>query len=83
MKISNIFNTLKQKKVTQPQKKIISFDGGGVRAIAGIVFLKIIDPNPNLIGKDCFFYPKMEQFPPFFIGKIRSENGRLQFQISS
>ena len=40
MKISSIFSTLKHKKVTQPQKKIISFDGGGVRAIAGIVFLK-------------------------------------------
>ena len=40
MKISSIFSTLKQKTAPQPSKKIISFDGGGVRAIAGIVFLK-------------------------------------------
>ena len=43
MKIRSIFSTLKQKKAAQPQKIIISFDGGGVRTIAGIVFLKKTD----------------------------------------
>ena len=51
MKISSIFSTLKHKKVTQPQKKIISFDGGGVRAIAGIVFLKKFEEET---GKKVF-----------------------------
>ena len=40
MKITSIFNSLKQPKAKKKSKKIISFDGGGVRAIAGIVFLK-------------------------------------------
>ena len=34
---SNIFNK------TKDTKKIISFDGGGVRAIAGVVFLKKLE----------------------------------------
>ena len=35
---SNLFNKKKEKP-----KKIISFDGGGVRVIAGIVFLKKLE----------------------------------------
>ena len=54
MKISSIFSTLKQKKVTQPQKRIISFDGGGVRAIAGIVFLKKFEEETGQKVYDTF-----------------------------
>jgi len=54
MKISNIFSTLKQKKVTQSQKKVISFDGGGVRAIAGIVFLKKLEEESGKKVADIF-----------------------------
>ena len=54
MKISNIFSTLKQKKVTQSKKKVISFDGGGVRAIAGIVFLKKLEEESGKKVADIF-----------------------------
>jgi len=37
-----IFSNLFNKKKDSP-KKIISFDGGGVRVIAGIVFLKKLE----------------------------------------
>ena len=54
MKIRTIFSTLKQKKAAQPQKKIISFDGGGVRAIAGIVFLKKLEEESGKKIADIF-----------------------------
>ena len=54
MKISNIFSSLKPKKIAQPQKKIISFDGGGVRAIAGIVFLKKLEEESGKKIADIF-----------------------------
>ena len=54
MKISNIFSSLKPKKIAQPQKKIISFDGGGVRAIAGIVFLKKLEEESGKKVADLF-----------------------------
>ena len=54
MKISSIFSTLKQKRVPQPSKKIISFDGGGVRAIAGIVFLKKLEEESGKKVADIF-----------------------------
>ena len=54
MKISNIFSSLKPKKIAQSQKKIISFDGGGVRAIAGIVFLKKLEEESGKNVADLF-----------------------------
>ena len=36
----NIFKKSPQKPQKQKYKKVLSLDGGGVRAIAGIVFLK-------------------------------------------
>lgn len=54
MKISNILSSLRPKKIAQPQKKIISFDGGGVRAIAGIVFLKKLEEESGKKVADIF-----------------------------
>ena len=54
MKITNIFSSFKPKKIAQPQKKIISFDGGGVRAIAGIVFLKKLEEESDKKVADIF-----------------------------
>lgn len=46
---SNLFNTKKEKA-----KKIISFDGGGVRVIAGIVFLKKLEVESGKKISDIF-----------------------------
>ena len=45
---SNIFNQTKE------TKKIISFDGGGVRAIAGVVFLKKLEAASGRKISDIF-----------------------------
>jgi len=45
---SNIFNK------TKDTKKIISFDGGGVRAIAGVVFLKKLEAASGKQTSDIF-----------------------------
>jgi len=46
---SNLFNKKKEKP-----KKIISFDGGGVRVIAGIVFLKKLEAESGRKISDIF-----------------------------
>ena len=47
--LSNLFNKKKEKT-----KKIISFDGGGVRVIAGIVFLKKLEVETGKKISDMF-----------------------------
>ena len=47
--LSNLFNKKKEKP-----KKIISFDGGGVRVIAGIVFLKKLEVESGKKISDIF-----------------------------
>ena len=47
--LSNLFNKKKEKK-----KKIVSFDGGGVRVIAGIVFLKKLEVESGKKISDIF-----------------------------
>jgi len=47
--LSNLFNKKKEKT-----KKIISFDGGGVRVIAGIVFLKKLEVESGKKISDIF-----------------------------
>ena len=48
-----IFSNLFNKKKDSP-KKIISFDGGGVRVIAGIVFLKKLEVESGKKITDIF-----------------------------
>ena len=48
-----IFSNLFSKK-KDIQKKIISFDGGGVRVIAGIVFLKKLEAESGKKISDIF-----------------------------
>ena len=47
----NIFKKSPQKPQKQKYKKVLSLDGGGVRAIAGIVFLKKLEAES---GKKIF-----------------------------
>ena len=47
----NIFKKSPQKPHKQKYKKVLSLDGGGVRAIAGIVFLKKLEAES---GKKIF-----------------------------
>ena len=38
-----IFSNIFKKRPLKKTKKILSFDGGGVRAIAGVIFLKKLE----------------------------------------
>ena len=46
--MKSLFDLFNKPKIKDSPKKIISFDGGGVRAIAGIIFL---DKFENATGK--------------------------------
>jgi len=46
--MKSLFNLFKNPETKDTPKKIISFDGGGVRAIAGIIFL---DKFETVTGK--------------------------------
>ena len=46
--MKSLFDLFKKPKIKDSPKKIISFDGGGVRAIAGIIFLNKFE---NATGK--------------------------------
>ena len=41
--MNNFFNIFKKSPQNPKFKKVLSLDGGGVRAIAGIVFLKKLE----------------------------------------
>ena len=52
--MNSLINFFKKPKTQKSPKKIISFDGGGVRAIAGIVFLKKFEATTGKKVSDIF-----------------------------
>ena len=52
--MNSLLNFFKKPKTQKSPKKIISFDGGGVRVIAGIVFLKKLEVESGKKISDIF-----------------------------
>ena len=52
--MSIIADLFRKKNLNTNTKKIISFDGGGVRVIAGIVFLKKLEAESGKKISDIF-----------------------------
>ena len=50
--MKNYFEVFSTKKI----KRVLSFDGGGVRAIAGVVFLKQLEVATGKFGRDKIFF---------------------------